>query len=662
MSYQGTTEPETLACGRHHDRVDVVHIVHDDHEGERHEIRTVDHDVGGGTAFTAPMTLAISRLAAVATQDRLRVIVLLTDGQGSYNSSLTTQAANAGIEIYTVGLGSAVDANLLTAMAAGTGGTYQALASADDLPALYRELAQDLTNNRADDDTDLIPDCVERNGAFVPQRNIDYGTGTAFTLGPSFITTIEPDPDSDDDGLIDGAELSARRFDDNPALAAEYSYLVDQGLEEYYKFNSDPNDPDTDGDDIDDYTEVLNDLDPTSYSIGVETDIDSLDYPPFTLFRSAIADDLDPFQRLNYNIDGTGRISISKLVYTQTPVEFQIDGDCVSNCQPLIDRAVEWDDGNGNGNGICFRGIGDCVDDNDQIRTLMRAAIRAQGIFTDDGKQLTEQYVREQSLLLCVLWSADVAGCSDNLETLEIEAIDIDGGYSYINNVAVVAVPITAPGTTTTPINPAWVAAVAAAAVAVGTVVAVPNTYDVTEDDVAAIVAACAAQTSLLRELIPTAANRHPCEVLAMYFPGQDIGAALDTRINAIAVNLSRILQQYSSSAETVARKGIRQGWGVNQPGCTTADSVAAQATYGTERVRCDEFPNFSMQDAGPGAYLKYVPTVDNSREGARYGTFVNAPVCTQRVKLPAYDQREEFAVIPVGLPLTFFTCGLRLG
>ncbi len=57
-----------------------------------------------------------------------------------------------------------------------------------------------------------------------------------------------------------------------------------------------------------------------------------------------------------------------------------------------------------------------------------------------------------------------------------------------------------------------------------------------------------------------------------------------------------------------------------------------------------------------------YVPTVDNSREGARYGTFVNAPVCTQRVKLPAYDQREEFAVIPVGLPLTFFTCGLRLG
>lgn len=88
----------------------------------------------------------------------------MTDGQSWYDTSLTSQAAQAGIQIDTVGLGSGVNSSLLQQIADGTGGTYQHLSDPKDLPALYSQLVCDLIDDGTDTDRDGLTDCVERNG------------------------------------------------------------------------------------------------------------------------------------------------------------------------------------------------------------------------------------------------------------------------------------------------------------------------------------------------------------------------------------------------------------------------------------------------------------------------------------------------------------------
>jgi hypothetical protein len=46
LSYQSVSDSAAFACGRHHDGVDVVHPIHNDYEGEGHNVRTVEHDMG----------------------------------------------------------------------------------------------------------------------------------------------------------------------------------------------------------------------------------------------------------------------------------------------------------------------------------------------------------------------------------------------------------------------------------------------------------------------------------------------------------------------------------------------------------------------------------------------------------------------------------------
>ena len=61
-------------------------------------------DSYGGTNIGAGVSRALS-VFDPATPGTLRTVILLTDGQGSYSHSLTTQAANGNIVIHTVGLG-----------------------------------------------------------------------------------------------------------------------------------------------------------------------------------------------------------------------------------------------------------------------------------------------------------------------------------------------------------------------------------------------------------------------------------------------------------------------------------------------------------------------------------------------------------------------------
>lgn len=197
---------------------------------------------GGGTNIGAGVQTGLDALAAETDPTVAKIMILLTDGVGSYSSSLTARAGAERVTIYTVGLGSDVDAGLLQSIAAGTGGTYYPVRTAEDLPEVFREIERDTGDDGRDTDEDGLSDCEEERGF------TDLDTGTTFTSDPRVF-------DTDGDGLPDGAELTRRALTDLEQLLLG---PLDSGdvLDGVIAIASDPRRVDSDGDDLDDFTEA----------------------------------------------------------------------------------------------------------------------------------------------------------------------------------------------------------------------------------------------------------------------------------------------------------------------------------------------------------------------------------------------------------------------
>jgi Mg-chelatase subunit ChlD len=104
--------------------------------------RAVDRvDNWGGTDIAAGIRTSNNELINKGDPDHLKVTILLTDGEGYYDHHLTQQAKDAGITIYTIGLGYSVDERLLRSIAEQTGGAYYPVSSAQDLPEVFRRIA-----------------------------------------------------------------------------------------------------------------------------------------------------------------------------------------------------------------------------------------------------------------------------------------------------------------------------------------------------------------------------------------------------------------------------------------------------------------------------------------------------------------------------------------
>lgn len=125
--------------------------------------------------------------------EALKYVIMLTDGEGSYNSNLTTQAIQNNITIYTVGLGSYIDETLLTKIATQTGGKYYNAAVADDLIQEFDRLTQDVVDITKDSDNDGLSDYHE--------ERLRWFNGISIQTDPN-------NPDTDGDGLLDGEEVS----------------------------------------------------------------------------------------------------------------------------------------------------------------------------------------------------------------------------------------------------------------------------------------------------------------------------------------------------------------------------------------------------------------------------------------------------------------------
>lgn len=220
-------------------------------------------DASGGTNIGAGMSTANSHLINSGDPEHAWMVILLTDGQGSYSNTYTQQAINNNITVYTVGLGSDVDTALLTGIATATGGQYFSVSTAEDLPDVFRTISEEI--EPTDTDGDGIPDITETTGFRDGFGNWYY--------------TDSNNSDTDGDGLLDGDEAGVVttvdgrvffHFISNPLKIDSDNDGIDDPDEE--EFSCAALDPDTDNDWLNDGFELEIGTEPTL----TDTDFDGL--------------------------------------------------------------------------------------------------------------------------------------------------------------------------------------------------------------------------------------------------------------------------------------------------------------------------------------------------------------------------------------------------
>ena len=180
-------------------------------------------DASGGTNIGSGMSTANSHLINSGDSEHAWMVILLTDGQGSYSDYYTQQAINNDITVYTIGLGSGVNSALLTNIATSTGGQYFHVSSAEDLPEVFRMISGEIEPKDADGDG--LPDILETTG-------FRDGLGNWCYTDPN-------NSDTDGDGLLDGEE----------------AVLLEGDGFKYFQFFSNPTKADSDGDGVSDSEE-----------------------------------------------------------------------------------------------------------------------------------------------------------------------------------------------------------------------------------------------------------------------------------------------------------------------------------------------------------------------------------------------------------------------
>ncbi len=157
-------------------------------------------------------------LTEVNEGDKSKYIILLTDGDGTYNTSYTKLAKDNDIKVYTVGLGSGVNISVLEGIASGTGGKYFHANNADSLINEFEAMQEEIIDLVTDTDNDGLSDYHEK---YLRLFNGIY------------LNTDPNNPDTDGDGILDGDEI-------------EFIYDEDSIL--YFTILSDPTKKDTDKD------------------------------------------------------------------------------------------------------------------------------------------------------------------------------------------------------------------------------------------------------------------------------------------------------------------------------------------------------------------------------------------------------------------------------
>ena len=193
---------------------------------------------GGGTNARAALDIAINQLETVEHWYS-RHVILHSDGDVNVTANQILQAKTAGIKIHTIGLGSGANNQKLQNCARDTGGQFFAAKTAEELDAIYRDLSKDNhfdLEGLPDEDDDGLPDEFEVSGLVISNAQVIY--------------TDPENPDCDDDDLLDGQEISIDGAKSKTVKigSADGGYITYSTV--VFKYSSDPNNGDTDGDGI----------------------------------------------------------------------------------------------------------------------------------------------------------------------------------------------------------------------------------------------------------------------------------------------------------------------------------------------------------------------------------------------------------------------------
>ncbi|HIU69604.1 MAG TPA: VWA domain-containing protein [Candidatus Scubalenecus merdavium] len=210
-----------------------------DHEALNNAIDRIDDS--GGTNLSSGISLAINQFTSDAYDrtDAAKYIIFLTDGDGSYSTSYTQTAANNGITIYTIGLGSGVRESTLRSIAEGTGGKYYFASTPDVLLGIYNEISLETVDYQTDSNNDGISDYFTR---LLCDGTLLLGTGKDNPFKGYSYDDVQKNDDFDGDDLKNGEEL----------VVTAYASLN----RVYVQMLSDPTTADTDFDGIDDKDEI----------------------------------------------------------------------------------------------------------------------------------------------------------------------------------------------------------------------------------------------------------------------------------------------------------------------------------------------------------------------------------------------------------------------
>ena len=159
-------------------------------------------DRSGGTSLSAGMNAAINLFtsSSYTRTDAYKIIVFLTDGDGSYSPTYTTMAAQNDIVVYTIGLSRYVQEDVLRGIANGTNGKYYFASTATVLLDIYDDVSFETIDYTTDSNNDGICDYYTK---LIYDGILVLGNGSRQFAGIDF----SQNADYDGDGLLNGEEL-----------------------------------------------------------------------------------------------------------------------------------------------------------------------------------------------------------------------------------------------------------------------------------------------------------------------------------------------------------------------------------------------------------------------------------------------------------------------
>jgi len=178
------------------------------------KIRNGTFDSSGTTYMYKGMQTAMTQFTN--SPNTLKVMVVFTDGQAhdrNLHSSVIEEATENGIRIYTVGLGSSSSyfSDYLKPLANETGGKFYDTGNASDLVGIFTEIKEKI-DMETDSDEDGLPDFFE--------SGVDANGNPTLPVinGMSFEGLDKLNPDTDEDGYLDGEEIEIYQYysDTNP--------------------------------------------------------------------------------------------------------------------------------------------------------------------------------------------------------------------------------------------------------------------------------------------------------------------------------------------------------------------------------------------------------------------------------------------------------------